>query len=93
MNSESSQIAAVTQNIGDLRLESTNQNSESLTVNETNDTKYSKLFSTFYFNYEINKNNTLNISLNSRISRPRYSDVNPYVFTVLILWNILQATL
>ncbi len=59
------------------------------TSNETNKNNYFDLFPSLSLNYQINENNTLNLSYGKRIDRPAYQDLNPfeYLLDELSYWK------
>ncbi|MFI5187821.1 MAG: TonB-dependent receptor domain-containing protein, partial [Chitinophagales bacterium] len=46
------------------------------------DTSYFQLFPSAFFNYKINENKTLGVSVSRRIDRPNYSELNPFLFLI-----------
>ena len=68
-----------------LRLENTQTNGFSETMNQENVNDYLKLFPTFYASYKKNDNNTFSLNYGKRINRPRFDLLNP--FTVYINSN------
>ena len=61
-----------------LRLEATQTNGYSITLNQTTTSRYAKLFPTFYLNYKPNKNNSFNINYGKRIKKPHFIQLNPF---------------
>lgn len=61
-----------------LRFEATQTNGYSKTLNETNKNNYTKLFPTFYLNYQLNKNNSFSLDYGKRIKRPYFFQLNPF---------------
>ncbi|MBC8645044.1 TonB-dependent receptor [Flavobacterium lindanitolerans] len=61
-----------------LRGEYTSLEGNSVTTSEVNDQNYFKLFPTFYTMYKPNGNHEIGFSYGKRISRPRYSELNPF---------------
>ena len=61
-----------------LRLETTQTEGNSVTLNQTNSNNYSKLFPTFYLSYAPNENNSLSFSYGKRIDRPQFEYLNPF---------------
>jgi len=61
-----------------LRGEYTSLEGNSVTTSEVNDQNYFKLFPTFYTMYKPNENHEIGFSYGKRISRPRYSQLNPF---------------
>ena len=59
------------------------------TSDETNKNNYFDLFPSLSLNYQINENNTLNLSYGKRIDRPAYQDLNPfeYLLDELSYWK------
>lgn len=65
---------------GGLRVEHTSSNGNSITMNKVVDRSYVDFFPTFFVQQKINENNTIGLSYNRRIDRPRYRDLNPFRF-------------
>jgi len=63
-----------------LRMENTQTEGFSETLNQTNTNDYLKVFPTFYLTYSPNDKNTLAFNYNKRINRPNYSQLNPFRF-------------
>jgi outer membrane receptor protein involved in Fe transport len=63
-----------------LRLEITQTEGFSYTLNQTNANNYDKLFPTAYLTYKVSENNTLGLNYSRRIDRPSYSRINPFRF-------------
>ncbi|REH01785.1 TonB-dependent receptor domain-containing protein [Flavobacterium aquicola] len=61
-----------------LRLENTQTNGFSETLNQENVNDYLKLFPTFYASYKRNENNTFSLNYGKRINRPRFDLLNPF---------------
>ncbi len=61
-----------------LRLENTQTNGLSETMNQENVNNYLKLFPTFYASYKKNQNNTFSLNYGKRINRPRFDLLNPF---------------
>ncbi|GAA3731848.1 MULTISPECIES: TonB-dependent receptor domain-containing protein [Flavobacterium] len=61
-----------------LRLENTQTNGFSETMNQENVNDYLKLFPTFYASYKKNDNNTFSLNYGKRINRPRFDLLNPF---------------
>ncbi|MNJ88430.1 hypothetical protein D3C87_59720 [compost metagenome] len=61
-----------------LRGEYTSLEGNSVTTSEVNDQNYFKLFPTFYTMYKPSENHEIGFSYGKRISRPRYSMLNPF---------------
>ncbi len=62
-----------------LRMENTQTEGHSETLNQTNNNDYTKLFPTAYLAYTINSDNSLSLNYGRRISRPNYQFLNPFV--------------
>ena len=61
-----------------LRLENTMTKGYSVTLNQTNEDQYLKLFPTCYISYTKNDNNTFAFNYGRRISRPWFRNLNPF---------------
>ncbi len=61
-----------------LRLENTQTNGFSVTMNQETENNYLKLFPTFYASYKKNENNTFSLNYGKRINRPRFDLLNPF---------------
>lgn len=61
-----------------LRLENTQTEGNSITLNINNRTNYLKLFPSAYLLYHLNSQNTLGLTYNRRIERPAYTFLNPF---------------
>ncbi|WP_347218862.1 TonB-dependent receptor [Chryseobacterium sp.] len=61
-----------------LRMENTQKEGISHTLNQRDKNNYLELFPTFYLLYKANENNTYSINYGRRIERPRYSRLNPF---------------
>ncbi|SHL25062.1 TonB-dependent receptor domain-containing protein [Flavobacterium xanthum] len=61
-----------------LRLENTQANGFSETMNQETENNYLKLFPTFYASYKKNENNTFSLNYGKRINRPRFDLLNPF---------------
>lgn len=61
-----------------LRLENTQTNGFSETMNQETVNNYLKLFPTFYASYKRNENNTFSLNYGKRINRPRFDLLNPF---------------
>lgn len=61
-----------------LRVENTNTEGYSVTLNQTNTNNYLKFFPTAYISYDVNKNNSLMLNYGKRINRPGFSLLNPF---------------
>lgn len=61
-----------------LRLENTQTNGLSETMNQQTENNYLKLFPTFYASYKKNENNTFSFNYGKRINRPRFDLLNPF---------------
>ena len=60
------------------RLENTQTEGVSKTLNQKNTNSYAKLFPTFYLTYTPNEKNSFSINYNKRINRPSYNRLNPF---------------
>ena len=63
-----------------IRAEYTDFKGNSLSSNETNKNDYLKIFPSFYVLHSFNEHNDLYFNYNKRITRPRYSDLNPFKY-------------
>jgi len=63
-----------------LRYEHTNLNGISLSLDSINNTKYGKLFPSFYLLYSPNKVNSISLSYSKRIDRPSFLNLNPFKY-------------
>lgn len=61
-----------------LRLENTQIEGNSVTLNQKNKSHYTKLFPTAYISYYPNDNHSFSLSYNKRINRPSYRLLNPF---------------
>ena len=61
-----------------IRLENTQTEGFSKTLNQKNTNNYAKLFPTFYLTYTPNEKNSFSINYNKRINRPSYNRLNPF---------------
>ncbi len=61
-----------------LRLENTQTNGFSETLNQETINNYLKLFPTVYASYKKNENNTFSLNYGKRINRPRFDLLNPF---------------
>lgn len=61
-----------------LRGEQTIAHGHQVINDSTFDKKYFQVFPTFFVSYKINKNAQLDLSVNRRIDRPSYDDLNPF---------------
>lgn len=61
-----------------LRLESTNTEGISKTINQSNKNNYSRLFPSVYLSYKISENNTISAIYSRRIGRPNFEMLNPF---------------
>ncbi|GAA4424315.1 TonB-dependent receptor [Pontibacter saemangeumensis] len=64
---------------GGLRAEQTFTNGKSLTLNERNKNSYLDLFPSLFLQQTVNDSYQISYSYSRRISRPRYSALNPFV--------------
>jgi hypothetical protein len=63
-----------------LRLESTQTEGRSVTLEEVNTNDYTQLFPTAYVTYNANDDHSYSLNYGRRISRPSYSRLNPFKF-------------
>jgi len=63
-----------------LRVEHTNSQGHSITLNRLVDRSYTDFFPTFFASRQLDTNNVMNLSYSKRIDRPNYQDLNPFVF-------------
>lgn len=63
-----------------LRVENTNVSGKQVVYNTVKDTSYIQLFPTAYLSYQLNDNNSLELSYSRRIDRPGYDQLNPFKF-------------
>lgn len=61
-----------------LRLENTQLKGNSVTLNQENETNYTKLFPTAYLSFIPNDNHSFSLNYNRRINRPNYNFLNPF---------------
>lgn len=61
-----------------LRIENTQTNGYSATLNQTTKNDYLKLFPTFYISYTKNNNHNFNFNYGKRIVRPNFGFLNPF---------------
>lgn len=61
-----------------LRYENTNSQGTSITLNQTNNTKFNNLFPSAFIIYSLKENHSLALSYSKRIDRPRMNTVNPF---------------
>ncbi|MFK7773523.1 MAG: outer membrane beta-barrel protein [Saprospiraceae bacterium] len=76
--SASKQINDKISMIGGLRLENTQTEGFSKTLNQTTKNDYLKLFPTFYISYNPNQKNAFGFSYGRRIERPWFRNLNPF---------------
>ncbi|MBB1285151.1 TonB-dependent receptor [Flavisolibacter sp. BT320] len=62
-----------------LRLENTVATGSQKTTGETFDRKYTQLFPTVYFQYKASEKNSFGANFGSRVRRPGYQSLNPFV--------------
>lgn len=62
-----------------VRYENTETTGESLTLSEVNNVTYDRLFPTVNLNYMANEKNIFSATFNSRITRPSFEFLNPFV--------------
>jgi outer membrane receptor protein involved in Fe transport len=67
-----------------IRAEKTNSTGSSIGIGTTpaitNENNYFNLFPQAQLNYQLSKNNTLNLSYNRGVHRPDYQDINPFLY-------------
>lgn len=63
-----------------LRMEHTRSEGKSVTLNESRERNYVKLFPSVFLTQTINKNNQLTYSYSRRIDRPGYNSLNPFIY-------------
>lgn len=61
-----------------LRVENTQLKGNSVTLNQKNETNYTKLFPTAYLSFVPNDNHSFSLNYNRRINRPNYNFLNPF---------------
>lgn len=66
---------------GGLRLENTQTNGFSETLQQESEIKYTKLFPTAYVLYKINVNHQISANYGKRIHRPEFNLLNPFKYT------------
>jgi len=62
-----------------LRFENTQTRGESFVLNEVNEIEYNRFFPTVDLNYVLNDKNVFSFSFNSRLTRPSFEFLNPFV--------------
>ena len=63
-----------------LRMENTNVTGTQITTNQTNKKNYTQLFPSAVFSYDLNEENNVELNFSRRITRPSYSQLNPFKF-------------
>ncbi|WP_294328192.1 outer membrane beta-barrel family protein [uncultured Chryseobacterium sp.] len=63
-----------------VRMESTQTEGNSLTLNKVTKNNYVKFFPTLYVTYKPNENNTFGFSYSKRIDRPTFNELNPNLY-------------
>ena len=63
-----------------LRMEHTHSEGKSVTLNESRERNYVKLFPSLFLTQTINKDNQLTYSYSRRIDRPGYNSLNPFIY-------------
>jgi hypothetical protein len=63
-----------------IRAEHTNNKGKQLTTDTTSINNYLQIFPTVFIAYVLNDKNSFDISINRRINRPQYPDLNPFRF-------------
>jgi len=66
-------------NLG-LRAEQTYNTGRSITLNTTNKREYLNLFPSLFIQHNFSKKYQTNLNYSRRIDRPRYNDLNPFIF-------------
>ncbi|MCT2563742.1 TonB-dependent receptor domain-containing protein [Chryseobacterium herbae] len=61
-----------------LRIENTQLESENVFIQNKNNTDYLKFFPTAYLQYKPTENNTISLDYGKRISRPSFTNLNPF---------------
>ncbi|CAL2081150.1 TonB-dependent receptor domain-containing protein [Tenacibaculum sp. 190524A02b] len=61
-----------------LRMEFTQTEGNSITLNQLNENNYNKLFPTAYVTYNPNDSHSLSLNYGKRINRPNYHELNPF---------------
>ena len=61
-----------------LRVENIQTRGISVIDNQINNNNYAQIFPTFYANYTKNENNSFSVNYSKRISRPNFSQLNPF---------------
>lgn len=61
-----------------IRLEKTNTEGVSKTINQSHKNSYSRLFPSIYLSYKISKDNTISTTYSRRINRPNFDLLNPF---------------
>jgi len=67
---------------GGIRIENTESIGNSVTLNEVTDRNYTDFFPSLSMNYTLNKTQSLGLSYSRRIDRPRYQNLNPFIFFI-----------
>ncbi len=65
-----------------LRAENTNVKTRQVKGDIRWDSSYTQLFPSAYFNYNINQDQRIGVSVSRRIDRPNYSQLNPFLFLI-----------
>src|SRR5690606_20125487 len=65
-----------------LRAEHTNFTGHSITLDSVNKQNYISIFPTFFTSYNIKPEHTVRLSYSKRIGRPRYDQLNPFIFVL-----------
>lgn len=65
-----------------LRLENTLINGYSVSLNQINNSNYTKLFPTAYLSFTPNDNHSFSLNYSKRINRPNYSLLNPFKWII-----------
>jgi len=65
-----------------LRVENTNSKGDSKSMDRIDRNHYTNLFPTFFVQHSISKDNQLGFSYSYRIGRPRYNQLNPFIWMI-----------
>lgn len=68
--------------LGGLRMEHTISSGNSVTTNQVNEKKYTKLFPSLLLTQNFDADNSLNLSYSRKINRPGYQFLNPFIFYI-----------
>jgi len=67
---------------GGLRIENTESIGNSVTLNEVTGRNYTDYFPSLSMNYKLSETNSLGLSYSRRIDRPKYQNLNPFIFFI-----------